>query len=238
MTKSLSTAPSTTLSRHERHRFRTELNTMAVEPSRRRGPGVPLYVKTLPDPDPDPAAHEYPVDAAEIVINPSGRASYPDERPEDRTVEGILLRRSAHTHRQVAAMESLWCAGCGGRPDVDRRGMLWVLPAAGVRRAGFPAGPLLVDVPPLCLADAARALRASDDPPGDVLALRVTEAEVVGVRGTVYAPTGEALGAPEVVLFDDPRVHRVVADQLIREITRAEIDDTTLSAFAHRPADH
>ncbi|MFE4592255.1 hypothetical protein [Streptomyces laurentii] len=200
-----------------------------------------------------PYENEYRADDSEILICPSGAVSYRDERPDDRTVEGILLRRWAgepggprrwgehHTRRQVAAMEFRWCAGCGGRPDVDRRGMLWVLPAARVRPAGSPAGPLLVAMPPLCRADAARALRACEELRNGAVALRVTEAEVVGVRGTVYAGaggTGRARGGQpcdEVVLFGDPRVRRVVADQLIREITRAEIDHTTLSALTDGP---
>ncbi|MFG2114816.1 hypothetical protein ACGFRB_19615 [Streptomyces sp. NPDC048718] len=192
-----------------------------------------------------PHENEHRADDTEIVIDASGRVGYRDERPDDRTVEGILLRRwtgersgppqwgEHHAHRQVAVMESLRCAGCAGPPDVDRRGTLWVLPATGTRLAGDPSGPLLVATPPLCLADAAEVLHEYRHLRHGALVLRVTEAEVVGVRGTVYGHHGETL-PDEVVLFGDPRAQRVVADQLIREITRAEVDGTTLSSLTGR----
>ncbi|MFE6101272.1 hypothetical protein ACFVQ4_15025 [Streptomyces laurentii] len=185
-----------------------------------------------------PYAGEY-AEEAEVVFGADGRVGYRDERPEDRSVEGVLLSRWSgtqtgpqrwgehHARRQFHVMEApLGCAGCAGPPHRDERGILWILHTSGMRLTGHLMGPVLVTTPPLCLRDASKAMRGCDVLQGGAVALRVTEAEVVGVRGMVYSPTETP--EPGIVRFDDPRIRRVVADGLVREISHAEVDTTTL----------
>ncbi|MFJ4741179.1 hypothetical protein [Streptomyces sp. NPDC088775] len=172
-------------------------------------------------------------------------SEYPlDERPEDRTVEGVLLRRwageptgpqqwGAHrTRRQFEVMGASppRCAGCEGPAHRDERGALWILHTPGTRLTGSLAGPILVTTPPVCLTDAARAVQSCTAVHEGAVALRVTEAEVVGVRGTVYSPIAPPV-RNEIVRFDDPRAERVIADALVREISCAEADTTTLPSL-------
>ncbi|MEU7022769.1 hypothetical protein ABZ990_19220 [Streptomyces sp. NPDC046203] len=143
-----------------------------------------------------PYACEYP-EEVEVVFAADGRVGYRDETPADRSVEGVLLRRWSgnrtgpqrwgehHAHRQVHAMGALGCAGCAGPPHRDERGILWILHTPGIRLDGHLTGPILVTTPPLCLDDAAKSVRGCDVLREGAVALRVKEAEVVGVRGTV-----------------------------------------------------
>ncbi|WP_411076257.1 hypothetical protein [Streptomyces sp. cmx-4-7] len=184
----------------------------------------------------------------EVVFDPSGRIRYVDERPTDRNVDGILIERWEGTptgairwehhlpaHQFLAMDNPVKCAGCGGQPDVDERGTLWMLNT----EPGLPderlTGDILTATPPLCRWDARKAIYGCAVLREGATALRVTEADIVGVRGTVYSPNGEAPLLDQVVLFDEPAITRVVAGQILRRLSAYTTDETTLPELARLP---
>jgi len=117
-----------------------------------------------------------------------------------------------HPERQKDAMEHFRCAGCKAPADRDEHGMLWVLP-------------LLDDVPPESWEGVHAAIPPSARPACPRLReghvkLRVREAELIGVRGTLYPRPGEpgALAQDALVLYDSPDLPFVVAHQAVREL--------------------
>ncbi|WP_019061473.1 hypothetical protein [Streptomyces prunicolor] len=180
-----------------------------------------------------------------VVFDDAGHVYYADERPDDRDVDGILWERwdgaplgplqmaLHHPARQREVMDGeLLCGVCKGEPDRDDRGVLWLLNAdADVREnLAFPAD-IVTATPAVCRTDARRALRACSVLQDGFIAVRAREAELVGVRGTVYSPTAPPL-INQVVRFDDPDIHRVVARQLMRELCNAVLDEDTLPSSA------
>ncbi|WP_406281450.1 hypothetical protein [Streptomyces sp. NBC_00209] len=183
--------------------------------------------------------------AVEVLIDSSGRICYADERPTDRDVDGILIERwegeltgsvrwGHHVPaRQFMAMDNpVKCGGCGGQPDVDERGILWMLNVEPGLHDGRLAGSILTATPPFCRRDARRAIQGCDLLREGIIALRVTEADIVGIRGTVYSPNGETPLRDQVVLFDEPTITRVVANQLLRRLSAYTTDETTLPELA------
>ncbi|MFD8258661.1 hypothetical protein ACFV19_06860 [Streptomyces griseoluteus] len=178
----------------------------------------------------------------DVLFDEHGHVYYKDERPEDRDVDGILWERwggvpsgpvaMAHHHpvRQREVMDAgPKCGICGGEPDRDERGVLWLLHVDADTREtlAFP-GDITTATPAVCRTDAFRALKACEVLQEGFIAVRVREAEVIGVRGTVYSPTGPPL-LEQVVRLDDDAIHRVAARQLMRPLRDAELDETTLA---------
>jgi hypothetical protein len=187
-----------------------------------------------------PHRDEYACDVT-VYFNEAGDVCFEGERPEDRDVEGTLWERWSgdpsgplemalhHPARQREVMEELRCGVCRGEPDRDHRGMLWLLHADGsVEDLSFPTD-IMTATPPVCRRDARRALRACERLQEGFVTVRVREAEIVGVRGTVYSPTAP----PEIdreVRLDEPAIRQVVARQLMRELRNVELDEDTLSS--------
>ena len=194
-------------------------------------PTAPGRAATLGRPDTDsplyiaPRQGEFPCDVT-VLFDALGHVYYADERPEDRDVDNILWERwggvasgpvaMAHHHpvRQREVMDAaLKCAVCKGEPDRDDRGVLWLLHVDATTRATltFPTD-ITTATPAVCAKDAVRALKACQVLQRGFIAVRVRDAEIVGVRGTVYSPTSSPLLDQDVRL-DDDRIHRVVARQ-------------------------
>ncbi|MET9776168.1 hypothetical protein ABZ023_18240 [Streptomyces sp. NPDC006367] len=132
-----------------------------------------------------------------------------------------------HPERQRAAMENLLCAGCKGTPARDERGMLWVLPL--LDDTDGPWEGVHTAIPPMCEQCAEAALLLCPRLRDGHVQLRVREAELIGVRGTLYPRPGTP-GTPDpdaLVLFDSPDLPFVVARQAVRELRC-----TTVVAFA------
>lgn len=100
-----------------------------------------------------------PVLAEPVVVAPGGGGiGYANEGVHDRADDGVLLARGRgrcpvdgggrplyeqlDPRRQRRASDRLLCQVCGGRPPRSRRGVLWLLPAAGALcGSGGPAVP-------------------------------------------------------------------------------------------------
>jgi hypothetical protein len=178
----------------------------------------------------------------DVLFDELGHIYYEDERPEDRDIDGILWERwggapcgpvamaEHHPARQREVMDAApKCGVCKGEPDRDERGVLWLLHVDPdtLTTLTFP-GDITTATPAVCLTDAFRALEACQVLQRGFIAVRVKEAEIIGVRGTVYSPTKPPL-LEQVVRLDDDAIHRVVARQLMRELRDVELDETTLS---------
>ncbi|WP_234318550.1 MULTISPECIES: hypothetical protein [Streptomyces] len=119
------------------------------------------------------------------------------------------------------------CGVCKGDPDRDERGTLWLLHADENTQAlvSFPSS-ITTATPAVCIPCARRAYQALQR---GFIALRVREAPVIGVRGTLYSPT-DPPQTNQVVRLGDDALHRLVVRQLMRELINAELDETTLAA--------
>ncbi|MEV6421718.1 hypothetical protein [Streptomyces sp. NPDC051662] len=183
----------------------------------------------------------------EVVFDADGRVRFADELPTDRCVDGYLWQRWQGTqtggqrwaeHLPVRQRDVMRhpprCGGCTGEADVDARGMFWLLNAdARTAQLTFPCD-IVTATPPMCLDDARKAQRFCPELQEGFIALRVREAELIGVQGTVYSPTGPPQ-ADQLVQFDDSRMDRVVARQMVIKLYGAQRDTTTLAVA--RPGD-
>ncbi|MFG2816653.1 hypothetical protein [Streptomyces sp. NPDC048410] len=175
---------------------------------------------------------------ARVVVTPAG-VRYLDPAWDEswRDLDGALweVRGGAptgppaytaelHPARQREAMEGLLCAGCAGPADRGPDGMLWLLPLLG-------AGPdtrwegVRTAIPPMCAACAEVAPTVCPVLGDGHVELRVWEAELIGVRGTLHPRPGEP-GDPDpdaLVLHDTPDLRFVVARQAVRELCRTTV---------------
>ncbi|MFE1270536.1 hypothetical protein [Streptomyces sp. NPDC058758] len=129
-----------------------------------------------------------------------------------------------HPERQLIAMESLLCAGCKQDADRNELGMLWVLPVLDHAEDTVWEGVRTV-TPPMCEACASEAkLRCPRLREGWV-ELRVREAELVGVRGTLHPrPGSNAEPDPDaLVLYGSADLPFVVARGLVRELANVAL---------------
>ncbi|MFJ3182498.1 hypothetical protein ACIPJN_29485 [Streptomyces sp. NPDC086796] len=194
----------------------------------------PLYIA--------PFEGEFACDVT-VLFDENGHVYFADERPGDRDVDGLLWERwggtpigtldwaAHHPGRQCEVMDGQpLCGVCKGDPDRDERGTLWLLNADEHTQKilTFPSN-ITTATPAVCVSCAWRALRACRELQRGFIAVRVREAPVVGVRGTLYSPTEPPL-PNQVVRFGDDALHRLVARQLMRELLNAELDETTLAA--------
>ncbi|GLY85612.1 hypothetical protein [Actinoallomurus iriomotensis] len=172
---------------------------------------------------------ERPVRTPVVTKGRSG-IGYPNERPGDRDERGVLWSRyvhapgegvpefgGVHPYRQRHAMRHLLCQVCGEPADRDDRGVLWLVGDAG---RGW-SDEDVTGHPPVCLRCAGTARRACPYLRSrGALALRVRNAPLAGVSGTLYEPRGRSLVClgPATLAYDDPRVRYLKAAQLMRAL--------------------
>ncbi|MER6109357.1 hypothetical protein [Streptomyces hirsutus] len=135
-----------------------------------------------------------------------------------------------HPERQKATMEGFLCACCRKPAARDDRGMLWVLPFLGEPESweGVQSA-----IPPMCEQCARTVPRLCPELREGHVQLRVREAELVGVRGTLY-PRPDRPGVPDpdaLVLYDSPGLPFVVARQVVRELRQVTV--VAFSAAIH-----
>ncbi|WP_329151180.1 hypothetical protein OIU91_28270 [Streptomyces sp. NBC_01456] len=165
---------------------------------------------------------------------------FADESPLDRDTQGALWRRMSlhqregkpqhggvHPQRQRRAMQRLLCQVCAGPSDQDDRGTLWLLETAEDEWEGWPNG-LVTSHPPMCLACAPQAVRYCPNLRNGYVALRVAKSDVCGVHGPLYhrGPGIQAVpGDHAIVLYDEPQIRWVLAEQSVRELQSCTIVD-------------
>ncbi|GAA2494356.1 hypothetical protein GCM10023100_10480 [Actinocorallia cavernae] len=177
---------------------------------------------------------------AQVVVTVAG-VSYaePVHDALGRDVDGVLweLRGGTasgrpdyadlHTGRQRETMESFRCAACNRPAARDERGMLWLLPLLDTVPTSWEG--VQTAIPPVCEACAQTSPRLCPELRTSHVMLRVREAELIGVRGTLHPRPGEP-GLPEpgtVVLYDSPDLPFVVARHAVRELHRITIVSLT-----------
>ena len=176
---------------------------------------------------------------ARVPVVARGRTgiSYQRERPGDRDARGVLWKRyvrapgegvpefgGVHPYRQRRAMRRLLCQVCGGPADLNEQGVLWLVGDAG---RGW-SDEEVTGHPPVCLRCAGTARRACPYlRDRGVLALRVRDAPLVGVSGTLYEPRrwGLACLGPATLAYDDPQVRYLQAAQLMRGLRDRTVVD-------------
>lgn len=170
-----------------------------------------------------------------LVFAPRGGIAYRDEDTCDRDGKGRLWLRTlikprcgrpefgrVHPLRQRRAMNRMLCQVCGGPPDQDERGTLWVLEDGRADWDGWPNG-LFTTHPPVCVPCARVAVRSCTHLLDGCVAARVGSSEVAGVYGATYRP-----GQPPrkgVVEDGDPAERWVLASQLVRSLSDCTVID-------------
>ena len=94
-------------------------------------------------------------------------------------------------------------------------------------RGAFAAGQESTAQPPVCLPCAKIASRLCTHLRRNSLALRVRDAPIAGVQGTLYAPTRQGIVRVEdtSLAYDSPAVHMLVARQLFRNLLDCTVVD-------------
>ena len=148
-------------------------------------------------------------------------------RIETRPGVGRPLFGQLHSMRQRRAMWRLLCQVCGGEPDRDDRGVLWLVRDYRGDWPGWPAGMANND-PPVCIPCGRTAARLCPSLREGHVFVRSRTHPVAGVRGVRYAPRGGRLViAGEVTVpFEDPAIRWTVAHQLVRELLDCVIVDS------------
>ncbi len=175
------------------------------------------------------AEHDLP---CVLVDRPDNRLGYAQELLSDRDSRGVLWRQTAlhqgngrpefakvHPLRQRRAMELLLCQVCGNAADQDDDGALWLLRDFRDDWPQWPEGMASAE-PPVCRPCVSVSRRLCPSLRKGVVAVRVRQCPVVGVRGSLYRPGTLAPVAVRAGDFpyDDPAIHRVLASALIREL--------------------
>ncbi|MGY9066891.1 hypothetical protein [Streptomyces sp. CAS3] len=180
---------------------------------------------------------------ASLVVTASGM-SYADPVHDAlaRDVDGVLWElcggtatgrpdyAELHPGRQRETMENLRCAGCNEPAARDGRGMLWLLPLLDTVTTSWEG--VRTAIPPVCEACADKSPRLCPELRAGHVQLRVREAELVGVRGTLHPRPGEP-GVPEpgvVIGYDSPDLSFVVARHAVRELRRTTVVSFTAAA--------
>ncbi|GGP58600.1 hypothetical protein [Saccharothrix coeruleofusca] len=199
-----------------------------MTPSTRRQHTVPLvpYVTAW-------SAEE--CDSPEVIALPGNRGiGYRDETPLDRDEHDILLTRTrnapgqgrprlgvVHAARQRHAMRHLLCQVCGHPADTTAEGTLWLLQDHRDDWPGWPLG-MAVTEPPVCAPCATPAARSCPALRRGYVLLRVRNAPLVGVHGTLRRPFGTPIATnPVIATFTDPLTPWVLASHLVREVRQA-----------------
>lgn len=146
---------------------------------------------------------------AQVVITAS-EVAYADPVHDAlaRDVDGVLWElcggtatgrpdyAELHPGRQRETMENLRCAGCNEPAARDGGGMLWLLPLLDAVTTSWEG--VRTAIPPVCEACAEKSPRLCPELRGGHVQLRVREAELVGVRGTLHPRLCEP-GVPKLV---------------------------------------
>ncbi|WP_328491288.1 hypothetical protein [Streptomyces zaomyceticus] len=156
----------------------------------------------------------------------------PEQDDRHRDIDGVLwvvcagsatggteYAKELHPDRQCTAMDLLLCAGCKLPAARNKRGMTWILPLLDDATDTVWEG-VQTAIPPVCEVCADLAPQACPVLRDGHVELRVREAEVIGVRGTLYPRPGQnhSPDPDALVLYDSPDLPFVVARQLIREL--------------------
>jgi hypothetical protein len=172
---------------------------------------------------------------ATIITIPRRGIAYSDECLADRDKYGVLWPRvpslpgrgrpefgKVHPLRQRRAMTRLLCAICGGQPDTDEQGTLFLV--RDFRDwPDWPEG-MACSEPPVCLPCARLSVRVCPELRKGYAALRVRHSQVAAVFGTRYEPGGPT---PAMVPLDDPAIRWTHAAHLIRELHGCTIVELT-----------
>lgn len=150
------------------------------------------------------------------------RLTYLDETADDRDGYGVLWMR----HRQRDAIRYLRCQMCGGDPDENDEGLLWLTSQSPMTGQD---GSLLTHYPPICASclDLARttcpALRESHT------VMRVAGVEVYGVQGLPFRLDDEQVvlvgSAPAIVAYGDRGQEMLLAMRQVLRLTNFRILD-------------
>jgi hypothetical protein len=174
-----------------------------------------------------------------VVEHPWAGIAYADETLADRDERGVLWTRIAsrpgkgrplfgeiHSLRQRKVMRRLLCGICGGQPDRNDQGVLWLLRDF---RDDWPNWPehMASREPPVCLPCAHQSVQLCPSLRKGYVAVRVGHSEVSGVYGIRYR-AGKPFPVTvddAIVTFDDPDIHWTRAHQLVRELLECTIVD-------------
>jgi hypothetical protein len=173
----------------------------------------------------------------QLVAKGRSGIGYWQEQPGDRDAHGVLWIRyrhapgagkpefaAVHPYRQRRAMRRLLCQCCGGPADRNDQGVLWLIGEAADRPW---SGQESTAQPPVCLPCAKVASRLCTHLRGNSLTLRVRQAPIAGVQGTLYAPTRQGIIRVEdtSLAYDSPAVRMLVARQLFRNLLDCTVVD-------------
>ncbi|MCG7523836.1 hypothetical protein MHW47_05155 [Streptomyces sp. OfavH-34-F] len=140
---------------------------------------------------------------------------------------GARIYTRLQPDRQHRAMRLLLCATCGRSAGRTAEGMLWLLPLLdGPPAEGTSWEDVQTTVPPSCEECADRVTLQCPWLRDGYVRLRVREAPMIGVRGTLYPRTGEP-GPPEddvAVRYDSPDARYVVAQHAVRELRLVTVE--------------
>ena len=174
-----------------------------------------------------------------LVERPWSGIGYADETLCDRDEHGVLWARvrcrpgsgkpifgQMHPMRQRRAMRKLLCGICGGQPDRNDQGVLWLLHDY---RDDWPNWPehMASREPPVCLPCAHKSIRLCPSLQKGYVAVRVGHSVVSGVYGLCYQ-AGQPFPIStkdEIVTFEDPAIRWVRAHQLVRELLECTFVD-------------
>jgi hypothetical protein len=170
----------------------------------------------------------------QVQALPGHGIRYVDEVATDRDTHNILWYRTAsrpgqgrpifgqvNSLRQRRAMRRTLCQVCGGSPDVNDQGVLWLLQDHREDWPGWPTR-MAVTEPPICLPCAKTTIRLCPALRKSAVAVRVKQAKLAGVHGVRYAPDARPIN-DALVEFRDPNARWVVARNLVRELQECRI---------------
>jgi hypothetical protein len=180
-------------------------------------------------------------DSRDLVVD-GNRVCYLTEVPADRDRHGVLWVRQAdggtgapvfgqiHSRRQQHASIGLLCQVCGGEPDENEHGVLWLLPRSPQEvLAKSAGGAVLTPYPPICAGCYEKVRRQCPPVRDKHTLLRVFDVSLHGVLGTQFDARGDwvaAGGQPAVFAYDDSCIPMVVASQQVLSINEYQIVNT------------
>jgi hypothetical protein len=144
-----------------------------------------------------------------------------------RPGQGRPLHGQVHGPRQRKAMRRLLCQVCGGRPDHNKQGWLWLLRDARPSHEDWPEEEITTH-PPVCrLCGALSALLCKHLWNGTAVALRVRRPIVDGVWGLPYAVSKPWMTPrkPDAMLHGDPAMPWMLGHQIAASLTEVTIVD-------------
>lgn len=144
-----------------------------------------------------------------------------------RPGRGRPIHGSVSGPRQRRAMRRLLCQVCGGPPDLNEQGYLWLLRDERGSYAGWPEGDITTH-PPVCrLCGALSVLLCKNFVRGTATAVRVRRPIVDGVFGKPYAVSKRSMTPLKLntMLLDDPALPWMLGHQLAASLTEVTVVD-------------